>query len=999
MKTLFNLCELRDDVRTGVARESDFAADLAQVLDGVAPNEYKRADVFFANTHPTDGLKRLLENVCLRLSGKGGEAASIFRLDTQYGGGKTHALIALTHLANGMSGVANIAEFIDPALVPTGKVRIAAFDGENADPVNGRPLGQGLRAHTPWGEIAYRLAGVEGYERVRLSDTEERTAPGADTIRELFGEDPTLILMDELSIYLRKVRGRPEADQLTPFLSGLFKAVESTPRAALVFTLAIGKGGQATDAYAAENEFVARQMDEADSVAARKATVIDPTSEHETAQILRRRLFKPIDDAGASEVVEAYRQLWSTTAGLAPSPAGEDRADRFTKGYPLHPALMDALTDKLSTLGNFQRVRGMLRLLTQGVAKLWDDQPTDTYAVHLHHLDPGHPAIRNEVLTRLELSAFAPAIDNDVANTSKSALAQELDAKHYVGLASYGSFVARTILWHTFAFNEQLKGLTGQEINYSVLGPGLDVGFIDDARQRFVAESGYLDDRPGSNLRFLTEANLEQLVRRQAQQVDPSEMRAELQDRIRKVFEGKDLEMVPFPSVPNELPDDVGSGAPYLAVISYDAEVVEPDAVSVPGLVERLFQTKGQQGDYRSLVNNVVFVVADRRGREEMRNSMTRRLALEAMRHPDRIADLAEHQQDKIREWHQRAEHNVAVAIQQCYRHLFFPSRNNRLQDGMDLAHASVDAADAAERPGIGQQQVLRALRNNSKLLRAEDHPLAPEYVRDQTVLKNGQATTAELRNEFRKDPRLPIMLGDENFVTMIRAGVDRGVFVYKSGDLLLGPGDAWADVKVDQRSVIYTMAYATKQGIWPRKAAPEPGPGPGGEEGEGTGGEGRGLEPPPAGAQTFTAEAPLREALTRIWEDARKADVARIDMLSLRLFDATDAFRLLAVVGREPGAQKKVRIKADYETGEGSTMELEFDGTPSDAEPARQFLEPQLRAATDKRMDTTYSLTFTDGLALAGKAPEELTERLARFASGAAFVEARAEASQEAGQ
>jgi hypothetical protein len=109
---------------------------------------------------------------------------------------------------------------------------------------------------------------------VRQSDI-ERVAPGAATIRTLFGGDPTLILLDELAIYLRKVRGRPESNQLTPSLTSLFTAVESSPGAALVFTLAIGKGGRATDAYAAENEFVATQLEEAERVAARKATLLD----------------------------------------------------------------------------------------------------------------------------------------------------------------------------------------------------------------------------------------------------------------------------------------------------------------------------------------------------------------------------------------------------------------------------------------------------------------------------------------------------------------------------------------------------------------------------------------------------------------------------------------------------------------------------------------------------------------------------------------------------
>jgi predicted AAA+ superfamily ATPase len=248
LPTLFDLCKPRQDVLDGAITMSDFAADLAQVLRGDAPEDYQDPAKFFANTHPTRGLKDLLWNVCLRLSGSQDQVASIFRLDTNYGGGKTHALIALAHAARGLHGVAQVDEFIAPDLLPRGHVRLAAFDGENADPFNGRPLGDGLRAYTPWGELAYALAGQQGYALVQRSDV-EGGAPGADTLKELFGGEPTLILLDELSVYLRKLRARDReraGGQLTAFLTALFKAVESSPNAAVVYTLAIGKdAGQA----------------------------------------------------------------------------------------------------------------------------------------------------------------------------------------------------------------------------------------------------------------------------------------------------------------------------------------------------------------------------------------------------------------------------------------------------------------------------------------------------------------------------------------------------------------------------------------------------------------------------------------------------------------------------------------------------------------------------------------------------------------------------------
>jgi predicted AAA+ superfamily ATPase len=166
--TIFDLCEPRADVRAGTSSESDFAADLSHVIRGAGgPVEYSDPARFFANTYPTRGLRSLLANVCIRLTGKSGAVAAIFRLDTSFGGGKTHGLIALVHAARGMIGVANPHEFVDPALIPTGKVKVAAFDGENADPANGRRMGEDVLAFTPWGEIAYALGGREGYARLQ----------------------------------------------------------------------------------------------------------------------------------------------------------------------------------------------------------------------------------------------------------------------------------------------------------------------------------------------------------------------------------------------------------------------------------------------------------------------------------------------------------------------------------------------------------------------------------------------------------------------------------------------------------------------------------------------------------------------------------------------------------------------------------------------------------------------------------------------------------------
>ncbi len=1002
-QSVFDTCVPREDVLKGAVTESDFAADLAMVLRGQGPKDYLDPKLFFSNTHPTRGLKDLLWNASMRLSGRAEGVASIFRLDTNYGGGKTHALIALAHVARGVSDVPNIPEFIDPQLLPTGNIRIAAFDGENADPANGRAMGDGIRAHTPWGELAYALAGHEGFEKVRLSDTAGQ-APGAETIRELFGGEPTLILLDELSIYLRKVwagKQHEVGEQLTPFLTALFKAVESTPNAAVVYTLAIGKEG-ATDAYGPENDFIARKMGELESVSARKATLLNPTEDDETVKVLRRRLFASIDDIQGKEVIERYQRVWDQNRDKLPGAGFLDKkAEAFLNGYPFHPDLIETLKEKTSTLENFQRVRGMLRLLARTVCSLWRTKPSEAMAVHIHHIDPANEPIRQEIVTRLSLQAFVPAINADVAakEGDQPALAQELDKKHYVGLPPYASYVARTILLHTLAFNENLKGAKPDEVNAAVLAPGLDIGFIEDAIRRFRTDSEFLDDKPHSPLRFLTEANLTQMIRRQEKHVDKGDTRAQLNDRIRSIFSGKMFNSVFFPSMPGEMPDDAGDGHPYLGVLSYDASEIRPDQISLPELVRKLFKERGSSGEFRRTQNNLVFLVVDASKKNDMRQKMMRRLALDALRKPERLQSLAKHQQDHLHELFQRSEQEVAVAIQQAYRHVFYPSKTRVEGADVDLAHTVIDAQNAGANPGDGQRQVVRVLREMKKLRLSEDQPDSASFIRDRTSLRSGRISTAKFRDEFRCSPSLPILVEDDVFLRGIRQGVDLGEYVYQSGELVWGQGGPPPSLRIDEQSFVFTAAYARDNQIWPKpepKPTPPTGPGTdtivGADPKKPTDLEPESEEPTtPPPANDFEQEGVLKEALTMLWEKARSKSVHAFESLRIAVYDPVEGFKLLSQVNTVQKTKKQVSIQGAYETTDGSSLDVEFNGIVADAMPVKEFLDPQLRAASEKDMKVEFTLTFDDGLMLDGVEPETLTEKLCKFGAGAAYVSARA--------
>jgi hypothetical protein len=827
LPTIFSTCRPRADVLGGTVRDDEFMADLSRVVNGTAPTDYLDPAAFFAKSYPTRGMKELLKAVCLRLSGKGGEVSSIIRLGTQYGGGKTHALIALVHAVRGAKGVTNHSNFVDPAILPVGPVRIAALDGENSDPANGLTLEPGLLARSLWGEMAYRLAGRDGYERIRVSD-EKHIAPGADTIRELFGGQPTLILLDEISVYLRKVeRAFPDASkQFAAFVHDLFKAVASTPQVALVYTLAVGKDDKAGDAYKEENERAAAAMSEAESVAVRSTTPLNPTEEDETPNVLRARLFEHVDLNGAQSVIAAYSQVWNANRDALPADAADpELRDQFARSYPLHPKLLEMLTEKTASLSTFQRTRGMLRLLARTVHHLWRIQPPDATSIHVHHMDPAFEPIRTEINVKLGQGQYAPAVKSDVAAVAgqEPALAQRIDAQKYPGLPPVTAYVACTIFWHTLAYGDPARGITPEQLKLSVCSPALEPSFIEQARVQFVTDSIYLDDRPGAPLRFMAEPNLTMIVRRIMRDIDAADVRIELAERIRALFTlpRGEFNAVLSPAGPYEVPDEVGDGRPLLVVMNHESTAVPADLRQPPPDIAEIFEYKGTDRKIRELKNNTVFVAADERMIPNMCDLVRRRLAHGLLQKPEEHhITLADYQQSKVKADYEKLKLDVAMAILQCYRHLFYPSSSRMTGAQLDLGHTIIELSGAGDSPGNGQHQVERVLHEQKKLLEGRDIPDAPGFVRDQSGLRvKGEMTTAQMRTEYRRAPKLSILLHDTPLLECIRNGIDQGLFIYREGSQVWGPGDPHPVIHISDNHFVHTINDAKEKKLWPRAA------------------------------------------------------------------------------------------------------------------------------------------------------------------------------------
>ena len=937
LPSIFEICTPRKDIRDGIV-EAELAADLASVAEGSAAQEYADPDKFFASTYPTKGIKNLLRHVLARLGEVGGRNYAVFWLNTSFGpGGKTHALIALLHAAQSQKSDA-LSEFVDLKHLPRKHVRVAVFDGQSADIANGHKIGGGVMARTPWGEIAYRLAGKGGY--LRMDDSGTGSAPGTDTIMELFGEGPVLILLDELAVYLRKAAMHEGVGkQFAAFLTALIEAVNRSPNAALVYTLAAGKEA---DAYSDENR---KLMSELESISSRKATLLNPTEEGETIQILRRRLFESRDEPRVDAVVDAYRRTWKSNLDRLPDVADlQKTVDEFRAGYPLHPEILNTLISKVSTLENFQRVRGMLRLLGHVVHDLWrrkDEQRPA--AIHLHHFDMGNEAICLEITARLKQEAFASAIEKDIAcdDVKKTSLAQDLDLKHYPNMPPFTTYIARTIFMHTLAFNPHLRGIDDRRLRYSILSPGMETGYIDEALARFREMSLYLDDDLEKPTQFQAEPNLNQAIQRAEGSLDYSDLEKEIDERTGKMFQRGEFELRLFPGGYEDVPDS--SGRPQLVIPKYSG-VSTPNPESPPPLVKDIFHNKGIGGGIRVCRNNLVFLVAFENGVVLMYDAARRHLAMARLASPDSLAAFADYQQNDIRKRAKSANAELSGAILRCYKYLYYPVK------GDDLAYITMDWQEVGQ---SGQKRLTERLHSAGKIRTDRDLPDNPaSLVGRVSGLRNGEIPTLDFRNEFYRATALPMLIGDGAFEISIRHGIEKDVFVYKSGDLLCGKDDPPCRITIDLNSFVYTVKRAGNLGIWPRKK--------GGGKGEGEGGKKHPPLKPAFNLPSVRVSGRPDRAIRNVLDELRKHDVIRIS--KMRIESINDVFPFLSTVGRIRECETCLEINGSYETEEGGSFRFDFKGVLNDAEPVLEFVKPQLRAGRVGNISVQLDIIFKDG-------------------------------------
>lgn len=1004
MRPIFETCDPRPEVLHGELTEEIFAARLKDVLDGTAEPVYQDPARFFEHTYPTSGLKTLLAEALGRLSGAQPTNSPIIRLETAFGGGKTHSLIALFHAACGQLGSASVA-LVDPPLVPPpGSVQVVGVVGSDLDPASGVRHPDAI-TYTLWGELAYQLGGRVGYQLVADSDQHAKAGPGTGVWEQLVGERPTLILLDEVARHLRSAKAIPTAsgrsdlaEQTVAFLMSLLEFAASRRQVVVVLTLA-----DSSDAFGQETDELRRALQEAQSVSARQERVLTPAGEDEIAAIVTHRLFRRVDRQAAEAAAAAYHayygRLLDQGVELPARASRPEYAAEIASDYPFHPELLTTLNRKTATIPNFQKTRGALRLLALTVRRLWQQRPAGCALIHPHHLELGVEAIAADLTSRLERPAFKQVIEADIVSprAGSRAHAQTIDQDWLgAGKPPYAQRVATTVFLHSLT-QGVASGVEPADLLLAVLQPDDDPAHVRRATERLVDTCWFLD-YDGHRYRFKTEPSLNKVVADETALVGRSTAKGELEHRIRQVWRKGVFQPVYFPGEPGEVDDD--AGAPKLVVVHFDAAAATAADPAPPALVRRLFDHAGSLAGYRMYKNNLVFLVADQALVSPMVEAARRALALARLvDDPTRLAEFPDEQRRKLDKMRGEAELNVRVAITRVYRYLYYPSAD-AAQTGY-LARETLPPQEQGEVQKDQTDVVLRALRQLDKVLTADDSPLAAAFVRAK-AWEQGQAqmTTEDLRRAFAQRLGLRMLLDVNQLKRAIRDGVQQGLWVYYAPQEQVGYGRQSPAplVQIDTDSVLYLPEEARRRGI-PIKGEQPPDseleercPVCGQLVAACTCGEETNGRPPPV--HRLHAEGPPAQVFQAIVDQCQEAGIAALRRLTIRSegqgrAGATDARALGLAIPQLGKGQFWVQQAMTAQFGTDETFRLEFAGPWERYKRVKPLADAFAQEASDLWVATTVRAEFAEGLAVDADQFQQVRDVFVTLALGKLVVEA----------
>lgn len=782
-----------------------FAIHLGEIAFGDGSGQYQYADpeAFYDLTYITRGLRSQLVTMMQRLGGTS-TAYSVVQLDTTFGGGKTHTLLALYHLAKYGTQLAHrpeIREVMKEAGIKAlPECEVAVLDGSHLSPSTPRHTPEGLTLHTLWGELAYQIGGVEGYEYLQESD-ETRVAPGAGAIGDLLRDvgKPVLILIDELLDYATKASGYdPEkrnftneakanaqvgqgylVDQVQSFIKALTQAVDRNPNALLVLTLTsspqqiFGEAARRMHQEIAGHHATFRNILER----VQRSEVIAESVE--IYEILRRRLFEQVGELTAHQkIAKAYWDYYRESSNQFPQPALDPAyRDRIAAAYPFHPDLIDVLRDRWGTIQGFQKTRGVLRLLALVVSNLYRKNH-GAPLIQLGHIDLADPEIRRELLGHVDSPAgYDAAIGSDIAGLDESKaerLDQQIGGDYYrFGLCEG---LATTLFMYSHSGAGGFVGGTRPELWLGILQPDLMPALAADTYSKLEGELWYME-KEGTLSRLGVDPNLNMMLvkRMDALRQETEKLDEYIRQTIEQIAGDRFGKPIIWTTEPRLVRD---TNQLKLIIAPLQAYYKENDPELRAHLyMEKILKSTGDR--HRQFRNTIIFLLPTHDGIANIDQAAIRLMALEDIEQATG-KQLKDRQREELKDQLRAAKVGLPSAVWGAY---IVTATAGRGDDPWIVWESGISAFRPDDKLS---QRAWERLKEEYRLLEQFD----PDYIvkRDEERFKylwpvdQEYVKTQDLWDAFARYDYLPMLADMVVLQNTIAWGVNRGLFAYCTG-------------------------------------------------------------------------------------------------------------------------------------------------------------------------------------------------------------------------
>lgn len=769
--------EPHQDIREGKFPEATFAIDLGSVLSGNAPDVYQDPAAFYDKTHITAVLENLVGRTAETIAGEPSDNR-VIRLQTGFGGGKTHILLALYHLLDDPDTVLSIPK-VKEVIEDTGidelpESNVAVIVGTDLDVSGGREV-EGIHLNTLWGELAYQLGGKRAYDIIQESD-EKRTSPGKDKLAEILREaQPCTVLVDELLQYVLRARGvevgeSAYIEQIISFLDELVRAIGTVERAMAVVSL---QASERFEMYG-DPETAEQLLNQMESKIGRVDTETRPIQKAEIYNIARQRLFdERAPEEDREDIADAYHDYYREHSSDFPDKVQEpEYRDRIVESYPFHPEFIDTLYQQWGSLPDFHRTRGVLRLLAKVVSDQYQEQRS-TPLIQPGQLNLANEEIRDEVLRYFE-DGWDGVIDSDVAGPE--AKSDEIDRQ--MGGVYHSNRVTHSLAASLFLYSKtggQNPGATLERLRLGTLLPEMSPTLVADAVSKAERTFFFLHEEDGF-YRFTKKPNLNQVQSSYETKVDDEDKIDEIHTAFSDVYGDGPFNVHLWPDGPENVDDD----DILRLVILHPDQPLDTGAEETMGAVEEIWEN--HKDEYRECKNSLVFLAANSSAVPDLREAATTKVALQDIRANQSIMEsLTDEQGEELKRRLKNAKKDIPAEIRKAYTEAVVPASDGlkRLTLSRSLVSGD-DGIDVLLEEKLKDKDLLLS-KLDPHLISADRWGIWPtETDEEDEEQKAPHVSTRQLWNYFTQLPQLPMLTSQKVLKDCVARGVDdEGVFGY----------------------------------------------------------------------------------------------------------------------------------------------------------------------------------------------------------------------------